>query len=195
MSYYPGTNCSVWIEKDNLLWTQDGKERKIPWSDIRLVTPGPEGATVLLASESVLISNTVVWYEFVVEDIIKMARAANPAYQGPAPVHQPRALEMPTGHSEMLSYTRRAQRSYGNRCPNYQEFKAFLEANAHRVFDEGSFYECSMSMCSGSPVGEGYNTDLKIPPSEKWYHQFEKKAGNKRYRGSELLALLSTIDP
>jgi hypothetical protein len=193
MAYLPGQQCSANFEKDKLVWEQNRERIEIPWSQIRLVTEGAQGATVHFGNSSVLVSKTIVWYEFAVEDIITKARQANPAYEGPVVEPKPRALEIPYDSQQQLNYTRRAQRFYKDRCPNRAEFKAFLEANLSWVFDENSYYECSMSMCSGSPVKEGYNTDLVIPPSEKWYFAFEKLAPTGNFTGRQLLAILNTV--
>jgi hypothetical protein len=193
MAYLPGQQCSAYFEKDKLVWEQNGQRRDIPWSEIRLVTEGNQGATVYFGDDSVLVSSTIVWYEFTVEDIIQKACQANPRYEGPVPTPKPRELRVPQGNDEQVVYTRAAQRFYRNRCPSRSEFKAFLEANMNWVFDESCYYECSMSMCSGSPVGEGYSTDLVIPASEKWYGEFEKLARTGKYRGCQLLDILNGI--
>lgn len=114
---------------------------------------------------------------------------------GPGSAPRTRPLQIPRTHAEKVDYAIDAQKFYGDRCPTYFEFRAFLAANLDWVFDEGSFYECSMSMCSGSPVGEGYSTDLVIPASATWYRQFEAGAGQGRARGRDLLAILSRIRP
>ena len=52
-----------------------------------------------------------------------------------------------------------------------------------------------MAMCSGSPVDEGYSTDLDIPDSESWYREFEERVRSGRYTGRELLQALKAIRP
>jgi hypothetical protein len=198
MSTWPADDGNVIFEKESLVWAPrpgKGERREVPWSSIRLVTTGEKGATVHSVDSSLFIPEDVVWFEFVVEDIIAMARKANPNYEGPPPTPEIRSLAIPTTHAERLVYVRRAQRFYKDRCPNYQEFQAFLEANPDWSFDEGSYYECSMSLCSGSPVDEGYSSDLIIPPSQAWYRRFEKAAGQDPRTGAELLKVLKTIEP
>lgn len=168
---------------------------QVDWSAIRSVLTGPDGATVLSDGVPLLIPSDVVWFEFVVEDIIDKARQANPSYDGPTPEEKPRDLRIPKEARQQQYYTRRAQRFYKDRCPNYQEFKAFLEANLDWEFVENSYYECAMSMCSGSPVDEGYTTDLVIPSSEGWYRRFEKRVRNGCHSGRELLEVLKRMEP
>ena len=196
MSFFPGNHGAVYFEKDALLWRVRGEEdRRVRWSRISSVTTGDEGATIHSDCEPLLIPTDVVWYEFVVEDIISEARRHNPNYKGPVPVSKPRDLRIPKDNQEQHNYTRRAQRFYKDRCPNYQEFKAFLEANLEWEFTENSYYACSMSMCSGSPVDEGYSTDLVVPKSESWYRKFEKLAPRGSYTGAQLLEVLKGIEP
>lgn len=196
MSYFPGVSGSLSFRSNELVWeTRDGGSQGVDWSAIRSVTTGNEGATVLSDGPPLLIPNDIVWFEFVVEDIIGKARKANPNYDGPLPVQKPRDLRIPRAADEQLYYTRRAQRFYKDRCPSYHEFKAFLEANLDWEFVEDSYYECSMSMCSGSPVDEGHSTDLVIPTSEAWYRKFEKSVRSGRYTGGELLIALKAVEP
>lgn len=195
MSYFPGSHGSVNFEAKELVWEQGGVKQRVPWSEIRSVTSGVEGAVVHWGEQSLLIPKDVVWFEFVVEDIISKARTANPGYEGPAPVTKTRELKLPSDRQGQSSYTRRAQRFYKERCPGYQEFMAFLTANPEWVFNEDTYYECSMAMCSGSPVDEGYSSDLVIPPNEQWYRRFEKKVGGGLRSGRELLEVLKAIEP
>lgn len=191
--FFLGQSCTTSLERDKLVINQGDKTTEIPWTEIRMVTTDDRGATLHLAKGTELVPQSVVWYEFVVEDIIEKARQANPHYEGPPPSAKPRSLEIPGAHQEQMNYIRRAQRFYKDRCPSYDELKAFLEANPDWEFDETTYYECSMAMCSGSPVGEGYNTDLKIPDSEKWYFEFEKQTGHKPFAGRDLLKVLNSI--
>lgn len=57
---------------------------------------------------------------------------------------------------------------------------AFLRANSSFVFDERSFYECSMAYCGGGSVSEGYGSDIDInaPP---WFRTFEKLTLSRQY--------------
>lgn len=196
MSYFPGPQGAVTFEPEVLVWEpRVGETQRVPWASIRSVKSEEIGAMVTWAEQSLLIPSSVVWFEFMAEDLMKRAIKANPAYEGQAPIPRESELAVPPDHQGALDYTRAAQRFYGDRCPNYYEFKAFLAKNRNRMFDESSFYECSMSVCSGSPVREGFSTDLVIPKSENWYNVFEKKVGNGRYRGRELLEVLNTIEP
>lgn len=195
MSYFPGRDGSLKFETKDLVWEQGQQKQVVPWNHIRSVTSSLDGAVIHWGEQSLLIPKDVVWFEFVVEDIISKARAANPRYEGPAPVTKVRELKLPSDRQEHMSYIRRAQRFYKERCPTYQEFMAFLEANLEWVFNEDTYYECSMAMCSGSPVDEGYSTDLLIPRSAKWYYRFEKSVGGGRRSGRELLEALRAIEP
>lgn len=195
MSYFPGGGGAVSFERKALVWSEGEEEHRVPWAEIRLVETAGAGATVHFGDRSLLLPRDIMWFEFVIEDIIEKARAANPGYEGPPPTTVPRSLALPSSHQERLNYARRAQRFYRDRCPSYQEFKAFLEANPDWVFDESSFYECSLSLCSGSPVGEGFSTDLKIPKSARWYTRFEKASRGRRLSGRKLLEILSSIEP
>lgn len=191
MAYFPGPTGTLRFEKTKLVWSPDpGDEQQIPWAEIFSVSPSDSGATIEHAGGSLVVPKSIVWFEFVVEDMIAAARAANPSYRGPIPEAKPRELTIPSGHDAQLVYTRRAQRFYGKRCPSYEEFRTFLEANPNWVFDESSSYQCAMSMCSGAPVGEGLSTDLDIPKGYTWYHKLEKKAGGGSHSGKDLLALL-----
>ncbi len=194
MSYFPaGGYGSVTFEARELVWSEGDHEQRVPWSAIRLVTSGSGGALVHWGENSLLIPRDVVWFEFVVEDIIIKARAANPGYEGPDPSNVPRELKLPSDHQGRTNYTRRAQRFYRDRCPNYQEFLAFLEANPDWVFDEDDYSECSLAMCSGSNVAEGLSTDLAIPDTEAWYGRFEKRVGGGRHTGRDLLDALKAV--
>ena len=189
MSYFPGKSGSVRFESDALVWApRDGEERRVDWSAIRSVASIEDGAPLLIPKD-------VVWFEFVVEDLVGKARQANPNYDGPVPEEKPRDLKIPKDSSEQQYYIRRAQRFYKDRCPNIEEFESFLEANLDWEFVENSYYECSMAMCSGSPVDEGYSTDLDIPDSESWYREFEERVRSGRYTGRELLQALKAIRP
>jgi hypothetical protein len=186
---------SLKFTRNEMIFKRGGKERHIPWSEMRSVTKSQDGATLHLANETVFIPNDYVWFEFVIEDMIEIASRVNPAFSRPVAPLEKRNLKVPKNHEEQLVYTRRAQRFYRERFPTYTEFEEFLQANLDWLFDESTYYACSMSMCTGSPVGEGYSTDLKIPPDAQWFRQFEEKAGSGCHKGSALLEILHTIAP
>ena len=99
-------------------------------------------------------------------------------------------LAIPPDHDGRIAHARQAQQFFGNRFPTPDEFAKFLRANLAFQFDEGSFYECSMSYCGGGPVSEGYSTDIDIN-APAWFRSFEKatlSAG--RWTGAKLLKLL-----
>lgn len=196
MSYFPiGRVGSINFEKDELVCIRGDDEQRIHWSSIRSVRIEEEGARVEGSKNTILVPKDVVWFDLVVEDIITKARAANPRYEGPVQAVAARDLRVPSESQERANYIRRAQRFYKDRCPNYEEFLAFLTANQDFDFDESTYFACSMAMCSGSPVDEGFSTDLSIPKSFTWYRKFEKAVGGGRRSGRELLEVLTTIGP
>lgn len=105
---------------------------------------------------------------------------------------RPDPLTLPREHAAVVDYCLQAGRFFGERFPSHQEFAEFLAANPTTIFDESSFYQCSMAYCAGGPVSEGYSTDVdRNAPS--WFRQFESMTGGRRLRGADLLLILQTL--